>query len=72
MSTTEHMLDAFIIGFENAERALEKQANQPKKDIIEAQRQVYLDLIKQFGDEVDQKKLEKFKIKHGKYFWAEE
>lgn len=69
MTTAEHMLDACIIGFENSERALEKQANQSKKDIIEAQKQVYLDLIKQFGEEVDHKKLDKFKIKHSKYFW---
>jgi hypothetical protein len=69
MSTAEHMLDAFIIGFENAERALEKQANQSKKDLIETQKQVYLDLIKQFAEEVDAKKLDKFKIKHSKYFW---
>jgi hypothetical protein len=69
MSTAEHMLDAYIIGFENCEKALEKQANQSKKNIIEAQKQVYLDLVKQFGDEVDQKKMEKFKVKHSKYFW---
>jgi len=69
MSAAEHMLDAFIIGFENAERALEKQANQSKKDVIETQKQVYLELIKQFGEEVDVKKLDKFKIKHSKYFW---
>ncbi|MGV8168887.1 MAG: hypothetical protein ACP5N3_02420 [Candidatus Nanoarchaeia archaeon] len=69
MSTAEHMLDACIIGFENAERALEKQANQGKKDIIEAQKMVYLELIKQFAEEIDHKKLEKFKIKHNKYFW---
>jgi hypothetical protein len=69
MSTSDHMLDACIIGFENAERALEKQANQSKKEIIEAQKQVYLDLVKQFGDEINPKKLEKFKIKHSKYFW---
>lgn len=69
MSTAEHMFDACIIGFENAERALEKQANQSKKDIIECQKQVYLDLIKQFGEEIDSKKLDKFKIKHSKYFW---
>ncbi len=69
MSTSDHMLDACIIGFENAERALEKQANQAKKEIIEAQKQVYLDLVKQFGDEINPKKLENFKIKHSKYFW---
>jgi hypothetical protein len=69
MSVAEHILDACIIGFENAERALEKQANQSKKDIIEAQKQVYLDLIKQFAEEIDQKKLDKFKVKHSKYFW---
>ncbi len=69
MSTAEHILDALIIGFENSERALEKQANQPKKDIIEGQKQIYLELIKQFGEEIDSKKLEKFKIKHNKYFW---
>jgi hypothetical protein len=69
MSVAEHMLDACIIGFENSERALEKQANQTKKELIEAQKQVYLDLIKQFADEIDPKKLDKFKIKHSKYFW---
>jgi hypothetical protein len=69
MTVAEHMLDAYIIGFENAERALEKQANQAKKDVIEGQKQVYLDLIKQFGEEVDSKKLDKFKVKHSKYFW---
>lgn len=69
MSTSENMFDACIIGFENAERALDKQANQSKKEFIEGQKQAYLDLIKQFGDEIDHKKLDKFKIKHGKYFW---
>ena len=69
MSTAEHMFDACIIGFENSERALEKQANQAKKDFIEGQKQAYLDLIKQFGEEVDNKKLDKFKVKHSKYFW---
>lgn len=69
MSTAEHMFDACIIGFENSERALEKQANQTKKDFIEGQKQAYLDLIKQFGEEVDNKKLDKFKVKHSKYFW---
>ncbi len=69
MSTAEHMLDACIIGFENSERALEKQANQAKKDHIEGQKQAYLELIKQFGEEVDSKKLDKFKVKHSKYFW---
>jgi hypothetical protein len=69
MSVAEHILDACIIGFENSERALEKQANQAKKELIEAQKQVYLDLIKQFAEEIDPKKLDKFKIKHSKYFW---
>ncbi|MFA6073757.1 MAG: hypothetical protein WC758_06580 [Candidatus Woesearchaeota archaeon] len=69
MSTTEHVMDACIIGFENAERALEKQANQTKKEFIEGQKQAYLDLIKQFEDTIEKTKIEKFKVKHSKYFW---